>query len=264
MLSVAGLDGYLKRVNPACTRILGWSEEELLARPFADFIHPDDRAHLDGELASVATGEETIDYQLRMVHKDGSERVILASGRLVEADAVYVVARDITDRQRSEALVAINAGVLDRVARGEPLPVVLDALVHAVEAEAPGTVASILLVADDELRLRHGAAPSLPDAYNRAIDGLIIGPSAGSCGTAAHRGTPVIVEDVQSDPLWADFRDLAASHGLRSCWSIPIRSAEGVVLGTFAVYHKQPRYPDAADLQIIDAGVPRTLREDEM
>jgi C4-dicarboxylate-specific signal transduction histidine kinase len=96
---------------------------------------------------------------------------------------------------------------------------------------------------DPNNRLRHGAAPSLPMPYTDAIDGLAIGPSVGSCGTAAYRAEPVIVSDIATDPLWADFRDLALAHGLRACWSTPILSSERKVLGTFAIYTREPRSP---------------------
>ncbi|MDP1534242.1 MAG: ATP-binding protein, partial [Rubrivivax sp.] len=109
-----------------------------------------------------------------------------------------------------------------------------------------------LLLDDDGLRLRHGAAPSLPEAYNQAIDGGAIGPAAGSCGTAAFRGERVVVDDIASDPLWADYKDLALAHGLRACWSTPIQSAGGQVLGTFALYADRPRSPEASELETID------------
>jgi len=100
-------------------------------------------------------------------------------------------------------------------------------------------------------RLRHGAAPSLPSLYNEAVDGVVIGPSAGSCGTAAYRAEPVIVSDITTDPLWADYRDVALAHGLRACWSTPIRSSAGKVLGTFAIYYREPRSPTGLDHSFI-------------
>src|SRR6202007_2448701 len=96
-------------------------------------------------------------------------------------------------------------------------------------------------------RLRHGAGPSLPTKYAEAIDGAVIGPSVGSCGTAAYRAEPVIVSDIATDPLWADFRDLASAHELRACWSTPILSSAGKVLGTFAIYYREPRSPSSEE-----------------
>jgi PAS domain S-box-containing protein len=127
------------------------------------------------------------------------------------------------------------------MARGESRSLILDALCRLVEELAGGSLASILLLDPKANRLRHGAAPSLPTSYTQAIDGIVIGPSVGSCGTAAYRAEPVIVSDIATDPLWVDYRSLALTHGLRSCWSTPILSSGGKVLGTFAIYYREPR-----------------------
>ena len=122
---------------------------------------------------------------------------------------------------------------------------------RAVEAQSTtGVIGSILLL--DGAKLLHGAGPSLPAAYNEAINGIAIGPGVGSCGAAAHGRTPVYVSDIDSDPLWADFRELALSHGLRACWSTPIFSGSDAVLGTFAMHYPSPREPSPADLEIVD------------
>ena len=144
-----------------------------------------------------------------------------------------------------------QAHVLERIARGAPLPEVLEAIVTLIESAAPGMLGSILLSDRDGKRLRHGAAPNLPASYNAAVDGLEIGPRAGSCGTAAFTRQPVIVRDVQVDPLWENYRALADPHGLRACWSTPIFSAAGGVLGTFAMYYREPRVPTGAEQELI-------------
>src|SRR3989442_5825112 len=100
-------------------------------------------------------------------------------------------------------------------------------------------------------QLRHGGAPNLPKAYTKAIDGAFIGPAVGSCGTAAYRAEQVIVSDIATDPLWADFRDLALAHSLRACWSTPIFSSEGKVIGTFAMYYREPRSPSPREQDTI-------------
>ena len=109
----------------------------------------------------------------------------------------------------------------------------------------------MLLLDADGMTLRSGAAPSLPPAYSQAIDGAKIGPGAGSCGTAAFRKQPVIVADIAKDPLWAEYRQLALPYGLRACWSTPIATQDGAILGTFAIYYREPRSPDAQHLQLI-------------
>ena len=143
--------------------------------------------------------------------------------------------------------------VLELAISDSPIEETLGELIGIVESTSRTNVlGSILLLDTDGKHLRHGAAPSLPDSYNGAIDGAEIGPCVGSCGTAAYTATPVFVSDIANDPLWADFRDLAEVHGLRACWSIPILTAGRKVLGTFAMYHREPREPTVRDLALVD------------
>jgi PAS domain S-box-containing protein len=141
--------------------------------------------------------------------------------------------------------------VLESIATGASLPRILEEIVLLIEQQSPGMLCSILLL--DDNRLRHGAAPHLPEAYVRAIDGSQIGPEAGSCGTAAHTGQRVIIEDIANHPFWEHYRQFAVPHGLRSCWSTPIFAPNGDVLGTFAIYYTTPRAPQAHELEWVDA-----------
>jgi two-component system sensor histidine kinase/response regulator len=134
---------------------------------------------------------------------------------------------------------------MEMIASGAPLRSVLEAIAHEVEALVPGTYASVLVADPKGATLRHLAAPSLPADFTRQVDGLTIGPSSGACGTAAYRREPVVVEDVATDPLCAEFRELALHHGLRSAWSSPICDGEGTVLGTLAFYHGERWTPGA-------------------
>lgn len=153
--------------------------------------------------------------------------------------------------ERLEAARVFQTRALELAIEERPLHDALDGLVRAVEDQSStGVLGSILLLDGD--RLRHGAGPSLPDAYNAAIDGIAIGQGVGSCGTAVALKSPVYVTDIETDPLWADFRDLALAHGLRACWSTPILGGDGEVLGTFAMYYPQPRQPSAEDLEVVD------------
>lgn len=133
---------------------------------------------------------------------------------------------------------------------GAPVSHALEVLVKAAEAQSDRSfLASILLL--DGRKLRHGAAPSLPAAYNSAIDGIEIGPRVGSCGTAAHFGHAIFVTDISRDPLWTDFSQLALSHGLRACWSTPFLSRDGKVLGTLALYYREPRGPSEVERELV-------------
>ena len=143
--------------------------------------------------------------------------------------------------------------VLELAVNDSPLEISLGELIKIVEMNSKtGVLGSILLLDTDGKTLRHGAAPSLPELYNAAIVGAEIGPKVGSCGTAAFTGRPVFVSNIENDPLWEDFKDLALSCGLRACWSTPIISSGRKVLGTFAMYHREPREPTVRDLALVE------------
>ncbi|PYK61342.1 MAG: hypothetical protein DME21_09510 [Verrucomicrobia bacterium] len=220
-------------------------------------VHPEDRANWQGTI-DRAIGEKS-DYQVefRILLPDGTVKyihtvghpVLNASGDLVE---FIGSATDITGRKRAEMLLAGEKRLLEMIARGDSRALVLDSLCRLVEELASGGLSSILLLDPKANRLRHGAAPGLPIKYTEAIDGIVIGPCVGSCGTAAYRAEPVIVSDIATDPLWANFRDLALGHGLRACWSTPILSSAGKVLGTFAIYYREPRSPTPQEHNLIE------------
>jgi PAS domain S-box-containing protein len=228
------------------------------ARPTVlQFVHDDDRAKVAAVLdRTVADGAAfAVECRARRTDADGAVRWLSGRGRVVR-DATGTAHRagalvDITDRKRAELLLAAQNAILERVSANAPLVESLDLLARTMDAQAPGNLSSILLVDPDGKHIRHAAGPSLPDAYNRAIDGQLLGPRAGSCGTAAFRHERVFVSDIATDPLWADYRDLAQAYGLRACWSTPIFGSDGAVLGTFAIYRREPSLPRPHDLEII-------------
>ena len=167
------------------------------------------------------------------------------------------VSRDITTlqellraRERAGILADAQKVAMEQVVSGASLEQVLGTIVRAAEAYSEGAMLVSVLLAQDG-RLRHGAAPSLPQAYVAAIDGMATGPNAGSCGTAAHFNQEVVASDIATDPLWQDYKDLALSHGLRSCWSQPIRSPRGAVLGTLACYRREVHVPTAKEKEAV-------------
>ena len=169
------------------------------------------------------------------------------------------IVQDVTERKQADEMLLsrtseleLHNHTLSRINQHTALPVLLDDLVRQIEAQHPGMICSVLLLDKDGKTLRNGAAPSLPDFYNQAIDGLAIGDETGSCGTAAFRGERVIVEDVREHPYWASFRDLARRAGVQSCWSQPIQNKDGKVLGAFAIYHRQPAQPTDSELALIE------------
>ncbi|SES17606.1 PAS domain S-box protein [Sphingobium sp. YR768] len=226
------------------------------------------------EIAGWVAGQESWSDIPFVVLANGSRapRTVTATERLAELGNVVLLERPL----HAEAMLgAVRASLKARARQFEvrdaarlsaaqnrilalaveaaPLTATLEAIVREVETlSTSGVIGSILLLTEDGSSLRHGAGPSLPAAYNDAIDGIEVGPSVGSCGTAVYRNEPVFVADIASDPLWAGFRDLALANDLRACWSLPITSVEGEILGTFAMYHSEPREPVATDLTIVD------------
>jgi GAF domain-containing protein len=159
---------------------------------------------------------------------------------------------DITAQKNEAAFQAGQKKVLEMIAANAPLREILTSLVLLIEAQSPEMLCSVLLLSADGDHVVHGAAPSLPEQFVKAIDGGPIGPKSGSCGTAMYRGKPVIVTDIFESPLWDDYRDLATAAGLRACWSTPILSARGKVLGSFAMYYRQPQAPTGAEARLTE------------
>jgi GAF domain-containing protein len=161
--------------------------------------------------------------------------------------------QSVSETSRAQALLDGQTQVLGAINEDRPLPEVLELICRVVEGQGDGLLASILLLDEKGERLLHGAAPSLPEPYCKAMHGISIGDGVGSCGTAAATGNPCIVEDIATHPHWAAFRGLALdTHGLASCWSVPIRAYDGTVIATFAIYHKVPKKPTLKERKLID------------
>jgi PAS domain S-box-containing protein len=257
-------DGRIAFANAAAARgMLAPSPAVLIGLVINDHIHPDDLGVSQGQqVAILQKGEIITAHEIRVRRLDGEYTVVeTCSGPCVidGAAGIQLIARDVTERNRGAAFLARQAAILERIATGSPLPEVLDEIVRMVEEQLPGVVGSILLLDRDGRHLRHGAAPNLPPEYNAAVNGLAIGPDVGSCGTAAYTRKPVLVNDIETDPLWVVGKVLALPHGLRSCWSAPIFAAPRgttppTLLGTFAVYGRSPGPPHPRFAELI-AGV---------
>jgi PAS domain S-box-containing protein len=223
----------------------------------ARIFHPDDLKKLEVFRQRMLSDGAPSEMEARIRGKDGRYRWFLIRDNPLrdEQERVlrwYGTRTDIEDRKRAEMLLAGEKRLLEMIARGDSRQHILDAACLLVEELASGSLCSILLLDPSANCLRHGAAPSLPKTYTEAIDGAVIGPSVGSCGTAAYRAETVIVSDIATDPLWADFRDLASAHELRACWSTPVLSSARKVLGTFATYYREPRTPSSQEQNVIE------------
>ncbi len=220
-------------------------------------VHPEDRLAIVQQAQVESTLKEDSEFDFRIVLPDGTIKhlhsiahpVMDESGEITEIVGTLM---DVTRRKRGEALRDGESRVLEMIARDAPLEETLDNLVRVLEAQFAGLLCSVLLLDEDGQHTRHGAAPSLPEPYVKAINGLCIGPNAGSCGTAMYRREPVVVTDILQDPLWESYRDMAEPYGLRACWSTPILAHSGNALGSFAMYYREPRSPSPAETRALE------------
>jgi signal transduction histidine kinase/PAS domain-containing protein len=220
-------------------------------------IHPHDAPLFDRTLERSIRERADFEFAYRIILPDGSVRHIQTLGhpRLNQSGEVaeYIgTTMDVTERKLSEALLSSEMHALEMIAGGVALPAVLDILCRAIDEQSPGSISTVLSLDSDGKRLWPVAGPNIPEGWTRSISPLVIGPNVGSCGTAAYRKLTVVVSDIATDPLWADFRVAALSYGLRACWSKPIISKSGIVLGTFAMYHSRVRLPDERELRLIE------------
>jgi PAS domain S-box-containing protein len=268
LLWITTADGTGVFINKPLAEFVGAPQEQKIVAGLRANLHPDDVERIAKNYYNcVATRSEYVDEH-RLRRFDGEYRWFHARGRprfasdgrfLGYAGSLF----DITEHKAAEdqarasaELVRGQNRVLELIAQNAPLRTTLDLLVRVLEALSPDMLGSVLLLDPDRIHLRHGSAPSLPDAYTQAIDGEPIGPAAGSCGTAAYRREPVIVEDIATDPLWENYREFALSHGLRACWSTPIFEEKACngrdPLGTFAFYFRSPGRPTARHRELIE------------
>jgi diguanylate cyclase (GGDEF)-like protein/PAS domain S-box-containing protein len=255
-LASVDLESRFRVVNRRFCEMTGYSREELIGRPFDMLLSPAQVPGLTAVLAPVmGEGGPIDDGEIRLRHKDGrmipvqfSVAPLIDNGRIVGAVGTV---QDVTDRKQAEAMLLSQHHLLEMIAAGAPLAEILMATARTAE-EQSNTTCSIMLLDDEGQRLHVAAAPTLPESLSQAFDGLLIGPSVGSCGTAAFRGAPVITRDVEADPFWADYRDIIRPYGLRSCWSTPIITTDRNVVGTFALYSPEPAAPDERQQRVIE------------
>lgn len=240
-------EGRINKWNRRLETVTGYSSDELQGKSAFDMVPPEEaektaaaiREAFENGYAELEGHLLTKDGRRFLYHWTGAPYTDL-QGRVI---GVTGVGRDIVERKKIEQMLAAEKQILELIGSDASLSAVLTEICLMIEGLSNGVLCSVLLLDDDGVYLRHGAGPSLPESYVQTLDGMAIGPSRGSCGTAAFTGQQVIVKDIATHPFWADFRDLALAHGLLACWSNPIISAAGKVLGTFAVYYETPREP---------------------
>lgn len=253
----ASEDHAISFVSAGIARQTGYQPSQFTESPgfWATRIHPDDRSRVIADLEQVREGGRYVhEYRFRFAdgewHRIRDEFCLLRDESRGSQQIVGTWVH--TDgRHNAETLRSLENIVVALVVSDTPLQRVLDMVNEGIEARFPEMLCSVLLLDDEGVHLRHASAPSLPAEYNRAIDGITIGPDVGSCGTAAYLNKQVIVSDIAADPLWRNYRDLALEHGLRACWSTPIKGSGNSIIGTFAIYYRTPRRPTAGELEMI-------------
>lgn len=255
LVAVVDRRGRIISFNRACEQISGLSESEAVGLRLSDLI-PDSAVAGHFRLDEQSGLRVAATLTTPLLTRTGDQRTVrwtFTTLRGAEGLPSHLICTgiDVTERDRAAALLRAEREILEMVARAEPLPAIGTRICQALEEQLPGRQAALLLLDQDQGTLNHCAAPSLPLAYVQSVDGLSVGQGAGSSGTAAFTGRPVICADIEADPHWAAYRDAARQVGIRSCWSMPVLSSGEGVLGTFAVYGPDPRLADEAALDVL-------------
>jgi PAS domain S-box-containing protein len=241
--------------SPRWKNMLGYEEAEIENHldSWTNLVHPDDKDSVLNKVQDCLNGRsDSFEAEMRMRHKDGRDIYVLSraflQNRKSDGKPIRLVGThvDITERKISEAFVERNAQILEMIATGKPASDIYDAIALMYEGRNPGIRCSMLELHGD--KLMHGGAPSLPEEYCEAVNGLKNGPDIGSCGTSTYTGKQVLVENIETDPKWADIKGAALPHGMRCCWSEPIKNSSGKVLGAFGMYRDFPALPTEKEL----------------
>jgi PAS domain S-box-containing protein len=249
--------GQVELVNRQALEYFGVTLEELKCRAIADIVHPDDILPVRAAWRQAFEAGRPYDVEERLRRADGVYRWFHTRGfplRDTQGRILlwYLIKRDVDDLKRSETLLAGEKRLLEMVASCHSMSEILEAICRLVESTASGCYCSVVLVDPSGTRVEHGAAPSLPTSYMSACIGRPVNMDAGPCAMAAYLNEQVIAPDLTTDMRWVEWRPMALAHGLQSCWSTPISSAAGKVLGTFALYYSQPRTPTPLHQSLIE------------
>ena len=244
-------------VGPQAQGLLGYPVEKWYEQDFwPSHIHPDDCEKTIEKCLKATAKKKGHELEYRMISSDGNIVWFHDLVSVITEDGGPKTLRgfmiDITERKLADSLLLSEKRILEMISEGKPLPEILEHICLAVEKQTNRMLCSFCTVDNTGKALVSCTAPSLPEKYENDVDGLAIGPGIACCGTAAYTKKQVIVSDTSTDPLWADFRDMALEHSLRSCWSTPILSNKGDVLGTFAMYYSEPRTPKQREMELIE------------
>lgn len=237
--------------SPKWKRMLGYEESELenTLSTWVKLVHIEEKDNILKKVEDYIGGKkEEFETEMKMYHKNGSTINVLSRAFLVRSELTKKPIRlvgthiDITYRKKSEEFIKKTNSILEMVAMGNLASDVYIQIALMYEARHQGLRCSLLELEDGVLL--HGGAPSMPKAYTDAVHGLKNGPEVGSCGTSTYTGHRVIVENIETDPKWKDIKQFALPHGMRCCWSEPIISSSGKVLGAFGMYYNHFAVPN--------------------
>lgn len=255
------MDEYwtMEYISPHIEQMSGYCPSDFIynkVRSYSSLIYDKDEAMVEQVVLKAVESKQPYSINYRIVDSNNNIHWVFEEGRAKyddQGNAMWLdgIIFDVSFSKINEQLESGSFKVLESLARGDDIKKVLEQLVLHVEGIWPGMICSILVLDDSGEHLREGAAPGLPDYYNEAIDGLKIGAGVGSCGTAAFTKEPCIVADVTTHPYWQSFLPLTERAGLKACWSYPITSGDGRVLGTFACYYKDKKEPTELELSSI-------------
>ncbi len=246
--------------SPRWKSILGYDENELEATfdTWAKLVHPDDKDWVIEKVHDYIEGRtDSFEVEMRMYHKDGHEVIVQSRAFLMHHDfdnkPIHLIGThiDITERKVSEQFIIATSEILKMIATREPASSIYDAIAHLYESRHPGLRCSMLILEDN--KLMHGGAPSMPKEYCDAVNGLENGPNIGSCGTSTYTGKRVLVESIETDPKWKNLKQVALPHGMRCCWSEPIKNSSGKVLGAFGMYYNHTALPNEQESKDIES-----------
>lgn len=237
--------------SPRWKSMLGYNEHELESSlsTWAAMVHPDDKGFVLNKVQQYLSGKiDSFEVEMRMSHKEGHQIFVrsrafkVTRGSNCEAVRLIGTHVDVTRQKKAELFDKRNTKILKMIAKGKPASEIYNEIALMYEERHPGLRCSLLELEGN--KLLHGGAPSLPNDYCKAVHGLENGPDVGSCGTSTFTGKRVLVENIATDPKWAELKDVALPFGMRSCWSEPIKNSSGNVLGAFGMYYDYPALPN--------------------
>jgi len=250
-------DGSAEFLNRRWLDYTGLSAEEASDWGWAAALHTEDRERLMDSWRHLLASGEAGEMEARLRRYDGEYRWFLFRAEPMRDNhggilKWYGANTDIEDRKRAEALLAAEKRTLEMIANGACLLDILEKLCQTIDAQSSDVKSAVMLMDPDGMHLRPAAGPRFPKEWLEAITPVKIGPCVGSCGSAAFLKQRVIVSDIATDPLWADYRELTLRYGFRAAWSQPLLSKNQHVLGTFGMYYPEARIPSETDLRLIE------------